>query len=524
MGKRRKMEEGLIAALMLLAGAAQASATAPQATTQAGVVEGVAEQGVAIYRGIPFAAPPVGPDRWRAPQPFPAWQGVRPATAFGHNCWQSVSPKGFGPWTHEYVIQGDISEDCLFLNVWTGLNPAPKAEKRPVLVWVHGGGFNSGSGSIPIYDGAAFARRGIVVVTINYRVGVFGFLAHPELSREAAAGQGTNFGLLDMVAALQWVRGNIAAFGGDPAQVTIAGQSAGAMAVQELAASPLARGLFQRAIAESGLPRQIPALGTAEQAGLAFQREKGAASLAALRAMPADALQPAQGANAVRFGPVADGVLLPAGPWQRRNAVPMLAGFVADEASAQGPADYGSPDAAKLSALLKTSYGGAADAFAPLYPAATDPQRAEANRQIRRDRAMAGLYAWSQRAGGAPTYAYLFTHVMPGATPAPWGAFHSSEIPYVFQTFGASPERPFTATDQRLSAMLSAYWVNFIATGDPNRGPASGHLPLWPALDAGGTPQLMRLDEHASAQPVLGARQLALTRADLAAGGLLDAF
>lgn len=522
MGRFRNMGAGLMASLALCAATVQAAAPAPRATTQQGVVEGEMGDGVAVYRGIPFAAPPVGAGRWRAPRPVAAWPGVRPAKAFGHNCWQSVSPKGFGPWTHEYVIPGDISEDCLFLNVWTAAHA--DTGTRPVLVWIHGGGFNSGSGSIPIYDGAAFARQGIVVVSINYRVGVFGFLAHPELTREAGAGQGSNFGLLDMVAALQWVKGNIRAFGGDPSRVTIAGQSAGAMAVQELVASPLARGLFQRAIAESGLPRGLPALNAAEQAGLAFQREKGAASLAALRAMSPEALQPGQGANALRFGPVVDGVLLPAGAWKPASAVPMLAGFVADEGSAQGPAEYGSPDAVKLDALLKTSFGPDAGAFAPLYPAATDRERAEANRQIRRDRAMAGLYASNARLGGAPAYGYLFAHVMPGAGADSWGAFHSSEIPYVFQTFGAAPERAFTAADRALSATVSAYWLDFIATGDPNRGPAGGSRPVWPALGAGRQPQLMRFDDGAAVAPLLGARQLDLTRANMAAHGTLDGF
>jgi para-nitrobenzyl esterase len=518
----RKVVQGLVVSLALCAGVAQGAAPGPRATTLDGVVEGEAQGGVAVYRGIPFAAAPVGEGRWRAPQPFPAWQGVRPAKAFGHSCWQSVSPKGFGPWTHEYVVQGDISEDCLFLNVWTG--QGSKAAARPVLVWLHGGGFNSGSGAIPIYDGARLARQGVVVVTINYRVGALGFLAHPELTREAGGAQGTNFGLLDMVAALQWVKNNIKAFGGDPARVTIAGQSAGAMAVQELVASPLARGLFVRAIAESGLPRALPTLARAEQEGLAFQREKGAASLEVLRAMPVETLQPAQGANTVRFGPVADGAFLPEGPWKPASNVPMLAGFVADEGSSQGPAEYGSSDAARLDGLLKASYGARASAFVPLYPAATDNERADANRQIRRDRSLAGLYAWSRRRAGALTYAYLFTHVMPGAGSDHWGAFHSSEIPYVFQTFDASPERMFTPADRRLSAMMSAYWVNFIATGHPDKGPAGDGLAPWPRLDEGPNPQLLRIGDTVAPAPVLGARQRALVEEDLAAHGVVDGF
>ena len=170
-------------ALWLLLATTVPVEAAPRAMTKSGMVEGVQEGGVTVFRGIPYARPPVGPDRWRAPMPAPQWTGVRPATRFGHSCWQAVSPKGFGPWTHEYVVAGDISEDCLFLNVWS---PVKRAGPRPVLVWIHGGGFNSGSGSIPIYNGAALAARGAVVVTINYRVGVFGFLSHPELTRERA--------------------------------------------------------------------------------------------------------------------------------------------------------------------------------------------------------------------------------------------------------------------------------------------------------------------------------------------------
>lgn len=281
--------------------AAPAQAASPRVTTHSGVVAGAQENTVAVFRGIPYAAPPVGPLRWRPPMPAPGWAGVRSAARFGHSCWQAVSPQGFGPWTHEYVVAGDISEDCLFLNVWA---PLKKGKLRPVLVWIHGGGFNSGSGAIPIYHGAALAARGAVVVTINYRVGVFGFLAHPDLTREAGGAPPANFGLMDMVAALRWVKANIAAFGGDPAAVTIAGQSAGAMAVQDLVSAPMAKGLFQRAIGESGLPRALTSLGDAEAQGTAFAREKGATSIAALRALPAEALQSSRGGQC---GPLRSG-------------------------------------------------------------------------------------------------------------------------------------------------------------------------------------------------------------------------
>jgi para-nitrobenzyl esterase len=495
-----------------------ALAAAPRAQTESGTLLGAEEGGVAVFRGIPYAAPPIGAARWRSPQPPQPWSGTRLATRFGHSCWQAVSPQGFGPWTHEYVVQGDISEDCLFLNVW---RPAHHPKPLPVMVWIHGGGFNSGSGAIPIYDGRALAARGVVVVTINYRVGVFGFLAHPELTKEAGGGAPANFGLQDIVAALRWVQANIAAFGGDPHAVTIAGQSAGSMAVHELIASPMARGLFQRAIGESGLPRPLSSLAAAEQQGMAFAQEKGANSLAALRAMPAEALQPGKGANAVRFVPMADGRLLPQGPWRPVSDVSTLVGLNADEGSALGT-DYGSTDPAKLGALLQSSYDGWADRFRPLYAGATDAERAEANRQVRRDRGLIDIGAWAgQRATAAQAsaYAYLFAHPMPGADASRWRTFHSSEIPYVFGTFAASPERAFTAEDRRLSRQVSGYWINFIKTGDPN----GKGLPAWPALHVE-APQILDIGGVIRAQPLLPPAKMKLVTDYLSATRKPDEF
>jgi para-nitrobenzyl esterase len=474
----------------------------PRATTTTGIVEGAGKDGVLVFRGISYAAAPTGANRWRGPQPFPRWSGVRQATQFGHGCWQAVSPQGFGPWTHEYVVQGDISEDCLFLNVWA---PARHSGKLPVLVWIHGGGFNSGSGALPIYDGQSLASQGAIVVTINYRVGVLGFLAHPELTAEAGKGASGNYGLLDTIAALKWVKDNIAAFGGDPQAVTIAGQSAGSMAVHLLVASPSAKGLFTRAIGESGLPRPLPSLANAEQQGLAFAQEKKAPDLAALRAMPVEALQASTGANAVRFVPVADGALLPDADARPVSDVPMLVGFTADEASSSR-ADYGSADPATLAALIGDTYGANAAGAASLYPAATDAERAEANRQVRRDRNMAGILDWYGRRGAAaraPVFAYSFDHVMPGAGSEQWGAFHSSEIPYVFQTFAAAPERRFADEDQRLSAMMSSYWLAFIRSGDPN----GGGRPVWPTLVTGG-PEILKIGRQVVAAPLLPPEKL----------------
>lgn len=494
---------------LLLAGTtAQA---APVAGTASGTVEGVSAGKVDAFLGIPYAAPPIGDRRWRPPAPMVAWSGTRPTTRFGANCWQAVAPEGFGPWTHEYVVPGNISEDCLFLNVW---RPAKARGPLPVLVWIHGGGFNSGSGALPIYDGRALAEQGIVVVTINYRVGALGFLAHPELTREANTGANGNFGVQDMIAALAWVKANIAAFGGDAAAVTIAGQSAGSMAVHDLIASPLARGLFARAIGQSGLPTpaRTVSLARAEAEGVKFAQEKGAASLAALRAIPAEALQPSRGANAVRFGPMLDGKLLPS--MAAASDVPMLVGFNADEGSALGQ-NYGAPDQASLDALMTTNFGSAAPSFASFYPASTDAERIEANRQVRRDRALGGLYAWASKRGGRqPVFGYLYEHVEPGPQSARWMAFHSSEIPYVFRTLDASPERSFGASDRAMSAQISTYWLNFIKTGNPN----GAGLPRWPSFDAA-APAILAIGDNTHSRPLLPADKMAAMKAYLAQTG-----
>jgi para-nitrobenzyl esterase len=494
-----------LAALLTLAFASSTRAE-PRVQTTGGVVEGSAASGVVAFKGIPFAAPPTGANRWRAPQPVAPWPGVRNASHFGHSCWQAVSPQGFGPWSHEYVVSGDISEDCLFLNVWA---PAHLRGPLPVLVWIHGGGFNSGSGAIPIYDGATLAARGAVVVTLNYRVGVFGFLAHPEITRETGKGPATNFGLLDIVAALQWVRANASAFGGDPRLVTIAGQSAGAMAVQDLVASPMAEGLFTRAIGESGLPRPLPSLAQAEAQGIAFAREKGAPSLAMLRAMPASALQSDTGANMIRFVPSADGRLLMSGPWRLVSDVPTLVGFNTDEGSATGE-DYRSDDLAKLQALLRSTYGPYAEGAAALYPTATSAECAAAHMQVQQDQSLGMMDAWATLRGQqahTAAFGYLFAHVEPGPAADRWRAFHSSEISYVFGTLAAAPERAFKASDRSLSDSVMGLWLNFIRQGDPN-GPG---LPVWPVLDTA-APTILRIDEPFRRQPLLPAAKLELMR------------
>ena len=474
---------GTAAALALAFSSTAFADDTPHAKVNTGELAGVRQAGVSEFLGIPFAAPPVGDLRWRAPKPPMAWKGVRAAEHFGASCLQDVTPAGFGPWSHEYVIQGAVSEDCLFLNVWTPASPLgiPSLAARsqvgghlPVLVWIHGGAFTSGSGSVPIYNGTALASQGVVVVTINYRVGIWGFLAHPDLSREAAGAPPSNFGLQDMVAALRWVQTNINAFGGDPKHVTIAGQSAGSTSVHDLLVSPLAKGLFAEAISESSLPTTMPArsLGEAQAAGEAFVHFVGANDIAALRAMSAAKIQ--AGAPKFGIGPVVDGVLLPDDPAEmitagHFNAVPVLIGLNADEGSMHP--GYGPKEAAEL-----------------------------------RDSGLAAVYFWArayQARSHEPIYAYFDTYTEPGPDSGRYGVFHSSEIPYVFGTLNTAPERGFTPADSVHSQEMSAYWVSFIAHGDPN----GDHRPQWPKFDAA-HPQVMELGTVARASPLLSPEKL----------------
>lgn len=517
---------------LLLAGTCCAAQTAPVVRIPQGSLAGARQGAADAYLGIPYAAPPVGVNRWRAPQPAPHWQGTRQAGQFAASCWQVMTPAGVGPWTHEYMAHGRSSEDCLYLNIWT---PTPDVRHRlPVLVWIPGGGFVTGSGSADVYDGAHLAAHGIVVVTINYRVGLLGFFVTPALAAEAARDHepAGNYGLQDMIAALQWVHRNIAAFGGDPDAVTVGGQSAGAMAVQDLIVSPLATGLFQRAIAQSGLPdtEPVPSLADAEKAGASFARSKGADSLAALRALTPRKLT--SGKLAPLHGPlllpIVDGVLLPAAPERLYVPgafadVPILAGIDGDEATAfsEGPLEK-SMSGAAWNALLAKTFGALAPRFAALYPHATGAERARSDRQLHRDLGLAEVYNWS-RAWNAharsPAYLYLFDHPEPGPQSSRWGMFHSSELPYVFGTLDAAPERHFGAVDRTLSARLMRYWVNFVKSGNPN----GAGLPAWPAA-TGGDPQLMVLAGQLEPRPVLPPSKLSAMEAFTASGGKPDIF
>jgi para-nitrobenzyl esterase len=479
------------ATLALLAAASLAfPAPRPQDTmadpkpirTASGLVAGVPGRHAAltVFKGLPFAAPPIGPLRWRAPTPPPSWQGVRKADAFSANCIQTIVTEK-KPWTYEFMAHGEVSEDCLYLNVWT---PAVSTSPgRPVLVYLYGGGNVEGSGSVPAYDGEGLASKGLVVVTFNYRVGVLGFFAHPDLRQESSYHASGNYGLLDQIAAVRWVHDNIAAFGGDPDRVTIAGQSAGASAVHSLTASPLAKGLFHRAIADSGAGLGGTRTMTDQEAdGVRFADAKKARTIADLRAMSwQDVVVPVQG---VRFAPLPDGYALPSTVREvfaagHQNDVPTLTGVNADEGGAV-PQPATTLDGFQRDATQR--YGDKAAEFLVLYPAATDEDAKRAQNDSARDRARATLYVWAEeRAKTARTkvFTYFWTHVLPGPDAGQYGAFHTSEVPYVLNTLSMS-ERPFTPKDHQIADTLSSYWVNFATSGEPN---GTG-LPRWPAVTA----------------------------------------
>ena len=499
---------------LLLSGAAAGTALADPVRTAAGLVEGTtsADGSVRAFRGIPFAAPPVGELRWREPQATPRWEGVRRAAEFGSRCPQ-------GSVFDDMVFRDQPSEDCLYLNVWT---PAKSpSEKRPVMVWIHGGGFQAGSASEPRQDGERLARRGVVVVGVNYRLGVFGFLAHPALTAESGRGASGNYGLMDQVAALRWVRENVAAFGGDPENVTIFGESAGSFAVSALLASPLARGLAARAIGESGayLGRHALeplSLAASEENGTAFAAALGAASLAELRRKPADDVLQAALKVQPWFAPTIDGHVLPkdvgaiyaAGEQAR---VPLLAGWNADEVRAGVVLGKQKPTAKSFAEQTRARYGPAADALLKVYPAATDAEALESAADLAGDTFLAyATWKWIEthaRTAGAAAYRYSFDRkipVAPGtkvegvpATAEDVGARHAGEIEYVFGALDTLPTVPWQDADRRISDQMMAYWTNFARSGDPN---GSG-LPEWPRYTGAPGPQVMHLDVTSQARP-----------------------
>jgi para-nitrobenzyl esterase len=440
---------------------------------------------VRAFVGVPFAAPPVGPLRWKPPQPVAGWEAPRAATSYGAQCMQPGRSKTSV--YYEYAGDQPSSEDCLFLNVWA---PAETRDsKLPVMVWIYGGGFQQGSAANPVFDGSRLAARGVVVVSINYRVGIFGFMAHPELSAESPQHASGNYGLLDLVAGLQWVKRNAAAFGGDPSNVTIFGQSAGAAAVTYLYASPLSRGLFAQGIAESfGFANKtMPSLATAEASGKALSEKVAAANLAALREVPAEKLLETR----VGMSPIVDGYFLPANPYTvfsegKEVPVPLMAGWNDDEGNTF-------PHAKTLSAYqdwMRRKYPDTADRLLTLYAAQNDEEAKGANKLLVRD----GLFAWGpwsavrlHAKNNLPAFLYHFSHPQPlraGASydeidsAAGLGTFHSSEYPYIFGTLDVL-NRDWTGVDRAISENLQAYWVAYACTGSPN---APG-LVRWPRFD-----------------------------------------
>ncbi|MGV1683864.1 carboxylesterase/lipase family protein [Sphingopyxis sp. NJF-3] len=458
------------------------------ATVESGELIGTADAGVVRFLGIPYAAPPVGERRWAAPAAPLPWAGRREAKTNGPGCMQAITPGGFGPWTHEYVTPPPVSEDCLTLNIWAPANH--DGGPLPVMVWIHGGAFMSGSNAVPIYDGTELAKRGIVVVSINYRLGVFGFAAFRDLAGDP--GGGANFGLQDMVAALRWTQRNIAAFGGDPEQVTVAGQSAGAMAVHMLLVSPRSDGLFARAIAQSGIiETPLPGRAEADRRGADLLARAKLADVAALRRLSADrvmallATGPLAGAGEVGgmplLGPVVDGAILPgqvaaleaAGA---RRAVPVMVGLNADE-GVLNPGYFRTTPAEVRARAARMAGEAGADALLAGDPLDNEAAVLAAGQRLTRLYGLASLVDWA-RAYRGPVFAYYYTHPEPGPGSEMFGAFHSAEIPYVFNALSASPERPFTAADRAIAETMSHLWANFVKRGDPN----GAGLPRWPAF------------------------------------------
>ncbi len=483
---------------------AHAQVTPSRITTADGVLEGVvsADGKVRTYKGIPYAAPPVGQLRWKAPQPAPAWTGMRKAVEYGARCMQ-------GPIFPDMIFHDNgPSEDCLYLNIWMPAKPAKKP--LPVMVWIYGGGFAAGSSSEPRQDGGNLSKKGVMVVSFNYRLGVFGFFSHPELTSESGRNASGNYGLLDQVAALQWVRKNIATFGGDPHNVTIFGESAGSFSVSALMASPLAQGRFRRAIGESGAffstTLQLKPLAQSEQADAEFARSSlGSSSLEELRAKPADeVLKAVLKAGMIRFSPNIDGYFLPrdvssifAGG--KQGHIPLMAGWNADEGNYRAFFGKEAPTAQNFVTRARSAFGSNADTFRKLYPAATDAEAKRSAQDLAGDQFIAySTWKWMemhQKSGKSPIFRYRFDQTLPpppssaqtpGAEPT---APHAAEIEFVF---GMLPSRnlPWRPEDRKLSDLMGSYWTNFAKTGDPN-GPG---LPRWPVYSSRDGYRVMHLD------------------------------
>lgn len=479
----------------------------PAVDAPAGKVEGQQNGSLLVFKGIPYASPPVGPARWKPPASMARWAEVRRTTEFGPACYQPTTT------VQTVYTRGPLpmSEDCLTLNIWT---PAA-ARNAPVLFWIYGGALTAGASREAMYDGARLAARGVVVVSINYRLGVFGWLAHPALSAESPDGVSGNYGLLDQIEALRWVRRNIASFGGDPGNVTIAGESAGALSVMYLMAAPPARGLFSKAIAQSAYMISTPELKqrrfgseAAEESGTRLAAALHRPDLAALRAMDAPSLADAAPAAGYAPWPTVDGKLVPRQLVEvfdrgEQAAAPLLAGFNSGEIrSLRALAPRPPTNAAEYERMIRERYLDLADAFLKLYPATNLEESVLATT---RD----ALYGWSaerlvrnQLARGAPAFLYYFDHGYAAADSAGLHAFHASELPFVFGTLDATPPNwpkiPATPPETRLSEAMVGYWTGFARTGRPQ----APKQPEWAAFGARG-PYMTFTDAPHPAQQLL---------------------
>jgi para-nitrobenzyl esterase len=461
--------------------------------TENGSIEGSVHEGIRIFKGIPFAAPPVGEFRWRAPQPVKSWKGIKKCTAFSASPMQDI-PAPFMFWSEEFLIPKEpISEDCLYLNVWTGSQAA--TEKRPVLVYIYGGGFRSGGSACPIYDGEAMAKKGVVFVSINYRVGVFGFLAHPELSKEASYHTSGNYALLDMIAALQWVQRNIHALGGDAKNVTIAGQSAGAFGVNHLVASPLTKNLIHKAIAQSGgnfySSRPQLDLKKAEEMGMQFAQSLNCKSLAELRSKSSEEILKSQAGMSF---PIIDGYVMPESIQAifskgKQNDIPTITGWNEDDRVSGPPVKI-----EIFKEQIQKRFGDMAAFFFKAYPVETEEQSAHSQMAYGRDEIFGFQdYTWAKlqtRTGKAKVFIYNFNRKLPANTPeTQFGAFHSGEIVYAYNNLHTL-HRPWEKIDYSIAEMMSSYWTNFAKTGNPN----GKDLPTWNEYQANNE-QVMAIDK-----------------------------
>ena len=493
--------------------AAPLAIAADQVKVSGGIVEGTTGKtaGVRAFLGIPYAAPPVGGLRWKAPQPVPGWSGVQKADHFGAHCMQA---NVFGDMVFK---DAGMSEDCLQLNVWT---PAKSAhEKLPVMVWIYGGGFQAGATSEPRQNGEVLAKKGVVVVSMNYRLGIFGFYSHPELTKESGHHASGNYGLMDQLEALRWVRQNIAAFGGDPGKVTIFGESAGSFAVCAQMASPLAHGLFERAIGESGAffssTLAAKSLDKTEQDGVTFATSQKANSLAEMRAIPAEALLKAVHASGdFKFGPNIDGYFLPASAAEiyaagKQSHVPLLAGWNAQEMSY--PPIMAKITAEKFRAQIHEKFPQDEATVLKLYSAGSDEEALASAIDLSSDQFIDfGTWKWvemQRQTGGKPVYEYIFGRVRPTAPEKKvngfpeylFGAVHASEIEYVFGTLDSLQGYTWQPEDYKLSELMQTYWSNFAKTGDPS-GPG---VPKWPPSDSQDGYAVMHLDVDAHSAPAV---------------------